>query len=275
MRALTRMTLPRRVLDVLGEYQQRLDREVARERTRRTPDVAACVTEHWSSRRRNLALIAVETALKAMSTGLQRCMYCEESRGADIEHFEPKERAPERAFAWPNLLFVCTICNRQKSTNFDPAMIDPTAVDPLDHLMLSFTTGCYSARPGSAPGAATLRVLPRLESDQPLILGRQHAWTKLQVLLQSYEDAHTSGDTARAKVVRDVVTHEPFSAVFAAALCAARAPNAPAILGVAFVQRLQRRPEIARWLAEADKASRREARERITVLAPRVRRPSA
>ena len=86
---------------------------------------------------------------------------------------------PERAFDWLNLLKICPGCNRQKNDDFDAKLLDPTADDPLEHLVLSFRTGRYVAREDSPRAEATLRVLRRLASDQMLVRGRRDAFLKL------------------------------------------------------------------------------------------------
>ena len=46
-----------------------------------------------------------------MAPGVQRCMYCLDSLGTDIDHFEPKSRRPLRTFCWHNHLLACSRCN--------------------------------------------------------------------------------------------------------------------------------------------------------------------
>src|SRR5258708_27444964 len=46
-----------------------------------------------------------------MAGARARCMFCEDSRGADIDHFWPRARYKSRIFLWKNMLLLCTPCN--------------------------------------------------------------------------------------------------------------------------------------------------------------------
>lgn len=86
----------------------------------------------------------IKGLLERMAPGRIRCMYCLDSRGTDIDHFEPKARTPLRTFCWDNHLLACSHCNsNEKRDRFpcDPStgaclLIDPTVDDPADHLKL-------------------------------------------------------------------------------------------------------------------------------------------
>ncbi|MCI0461002.1 MAG: hypothetical protein L0Z62_28985 [Gemmataceae bacterium] len=79
-------------------------------------------------------------------------MFCEDSRGSDIDHFWPLAHYQERTFVWLNLLFACAECNRVKGDQFAldatgrPLLIDPTAEDPWDYLFYDSRTGNLTAR---------------------------------------------------------------------------------------------------------------------------------
>jgi uncharacterized protein (TIGR02646 family) len=115
-------------------------------------DAGASVNDVWKSARRTIAMGKVLTALHQMANNRLRCFYCEDSRGTDIEHFWPKGRFPARAFAWLNMLLVCSGCNNQKGSQFPcdgqgrPLLIDPTAENPWDHLYYDAETGELAAR---------------------------------------------------------------------------------------------------------------------------------
>ncbi len=271
MRRLARIPLPRRVLAALAAYQRSLDQRLARDGRRKHPDPGGVTEAVWKGRRANHALAAVEIALSAMASGLERCMYCEDSHGCDVEHFRPKARHPQHAFVWENLLFVCTECNRQKNDTFDPLVIDPTKDDPLDHVVLSPTTGKYVAATGSTRGAITLRAIPRLASDQALVQGRRNAWMKLHVMLGRYAAHQTAGRQEEADMIRQIVVDEPFSAVFAALLRASTRPGASDLLGPDLSDLLARHPEVHGWLADADRARAEAAQPRLDAKAKRLR----
>ncbi|MBW8876770.1 MAG: hypothetical protein JF614_17545 [Acidobacteria bacterium] len=88
-----------------------------------------------------------------MASGLERCMYCEDSEGTAIEHFWPKSVYPERAFDWLNYLIACSRCNSNfKRDQFPldaagaPLLVNPSEEEPLDHLSFSPSTGRFEPR---------------------------------------------------------------------------------------------------------------------------------
>ncbi len=276
MRRLPRITLPQRVLDALETYQRELDHAVKAERKKKRPATREVIDAAWSSRLPNTALKAVRVALDAMASGRQRCMYCEDSRAEDIEHFRPKASHPERAFDWLNLLKVCPGCNRQKNDDFDAQLLDPTADDPFDHLVFSFRTGRYVAREDSPRGRVTLRVLRRLASDQILARGRRDAFLKLGAFLRDYHALRGAGRDEEARLIRRCVAREPFSAVFAAMLRASREEGAGDVLGDELMAILAHHPEVYDWLRKTDDARVARAKTKVDTLAKsvRIRRPA-
>ncbi len=111
----------------------------------------------WERARRTKTMGIVFDVLVRMAGRRERCMYCEDSRGTDIEHFRPKRVYRDLSFRWSNLLLVCTGCNRKKGDRFpltpsgDPLLIDPSSEDPWDYLFFDGETGLIVARwlPGS------------------------------------------------------------------------------------------------------------------------------
>ena len=143
-------------------------------------DPKARASKLWSKYSRHRYRERVREALRIMSSGVGRCMYCEDSAAQEVEHFWPKARYPERAFCWENLLLVCGQCNRSKLAQFPldalgkPLLIDPTAEDPTLHLETSPRQGRLMARNGSPRGQTTIDVLKlnRWELER----GRTNAW---------------------------------------------------------------------------------------------------
>lgn len=283
MRKLRRVPLPQRVLDALAVYQDALDDRVALERSKAQPEIRGVVDAAWHSRRSTKAIEAVCIALGAMASGLQRCMYCEDSRGSDVEHLRPKATYPGHTFVWPNLLLVCADCNRQKNAAFDETMLDPTIDDPLDHLVLSINTGRYTTRDESKRGAATLDILRRLNSDPDLTRGRRDAVVMIRVLLSEYERCGLTGRDTEAHLIRETLVNRPFRAVFAAVLRAALDPNATEFFSSCFGEDaareflavLSRHPQMHAWLDGADAARIEGSQPRIEELARAVRRTVA
>jgi len=110
------------------------------------------VQRTWSTARRTKTLRNVFETLVVMAGARARCYFCNDSRGTDIEHFWPKSRYPQRVFEWPNMLLVCSGCNRQKADQFpfdqdgQPLLIDPTKENPWDYLFFEPATGQVVAR---------------------------------------------------------------------------------------------------------------------------------
>lgn len=106
----------------------------------------------WKAARQTQALAAVVRTLQAMMGPRQRCMYCVDSHGSDIEHFWPKASYPAKAFLWPNLLLCCTECGRFKGDRFpltvagEPLLVDPSVDDPWEYLDFDPDTGNLTAR---------------------------------------------------------------------------------------------------------------------------------
>ncbi|MEV6981636.1 hypothetical protein AB0M95_10320 [Sphaerisporangium sp. NPDC051017] len=158
----------------------------------------------------------IQATLIRMSTGLERCMYCEDSQGTDIEHFRPKSAYPAHAFSWANYLLACTRCNsNHKRTRFpqsstgDPLLIDPTTDDPVDHLLLSPSTGLYAGLDDK--GVTTIDVCG-LNRDV-CAAGRANAWTAIECLIPSYSRAVTDSQPRRAGKIIDALRQYPFQSV--------------------------------------------------------------
>lgn len=138
--------------------------------------------------------------LEIMAHGRYCCNYCSDSRGTDIDHFEPLAEAPLRTFDWGNHLLACSRCNSHaKRENFPrdrsgrPLLVDPTVDDPWDHLRLTPSTGKYFAV--SRRGRTTIELLL---DDDLLARGRRAAWLEAQDQVIAHAHAVESGDHLRA-----------------------------------------------------------------------------
>lgn len=168
-------------------------------------------------------------ALNQMAPGHQRCMYCGDSEGTSVDHFEPIARNPLRTFDWLNHLLACSFCNsNQKGSRFpvDPEgvalLIDPTVEDPFDHLALSLSTGEYSAR--TAKGTATMEVLGL--NRAVLTLGRQHAREVVTQALRAWRTAQKVGDGREQALQIRTIRMQPLADVHQAMLRYAMAEGA-------------------------------------------------
>src|SRR5262245_7217245 len=72
----------------------------------------------WSPFRASAQGTEVVRTLRRMAGGRERCMFCSDSLGGDIEHFVPVALHYELTFTWDNLLWICTNCNRYKNQRF-------------------------------------------------------------------------------------------------------------------------------------------------------------
>ena len=143
MRRVTRTALPKDTQRALEQKQARADQR------RQAGELN--VQQEWDRARKTKALKRVHRELRTMAGTQQRCMYCCDSHGTDMEHFWPKTGYPERMFVWPNLLLCCTECGRFKGGSFPtagnlPLLVDPATDDPWQHLDFDPPTGNIVAR---------------------------------------------------------------------------------------------------------------------------------
>ncbi|MFD4643870.1 HNH endonuclease [Lentzea sp. NPDC058436] len=172
---------------------------------------------------------SVRAVLGDMATGLGTCMYCGESRGTDIDHFEPIARNPLRTFDWLNHLLACSTCNsHQKRDQFpvddagDPLLIDPTAEDPFDHLLLTLSAGEYF--PLSAKGEATIEVCGLNKRGLPK--GRMHARKVVSSVLRDWDRARAGSRSDEMLEHVQTVRDQPFADVCQSMLRQALSPGA-------------------------------------------------
>lgn len=187
MRRVSRPALPARV-------QAFLRRRQAIANARRASH-ALDIEREWRSARQTRSIATVLTTLQRMMGPRERCMYCVDSHGSDIEHFRPKSRYPGQAFRWSNLLLCCTECGRLKGSQFPTAgrhalLIDPAAEDPWQHLDFDPDTGNLTARfdfragDWSAKGAKTVEVL-RLDRREAMSAGYLATHRRLAAIVHS------------------------------------------------------------------------------------------
>ncbi|MBK6972203.1 MAG: TIGR02646 family protein [Sterolibacteriaceae bacterium] len=153
------------------------------------------IQREWKAARQTKAVGAVLRTLQQMMGVHERCMYCVDSHGSDIEHFRPKARYPGRAFEWSNMLLCCTECGRFKGSQFPmanrrPMLIDPTAEDPWQHLDFDPDTGNLTARfdlhvgDWSVRGAKTVEIL-RLNRREAMSAGYLKTYRRLTRIVQT------------------------------------------------------------------------------------------
>lgn len=178
--------------------------------------------------RNRLPRRGLREVLNEMAPGYQRCMYCGDSQGTSVDHFEPISRNPIRTFDWLNHLLACSFCNSsQKGSRYpvdedgNALLIDPTVDDPFDHLVLSLSAGEYRAR--TRKGTETIAVLGL--NRAVLITGRLHARA---VVSQALRQWHEGDPGERERQVR-TIHMQPLADVSHAMLRYAIAPGAAQI----------------------------------------------
>jgi uncharacterized protein (TIGR02646 family) len=198
----------------------------------------------------NKAFREVREILARMASGLERCMYCEDSEGTAIEHFWPKSAYPERAFDWLNYLIACSLCNSNfKRDQFPldgagvPLLVNPAEEEPLDHLSFSPSTGRFEPR--SLKGDPSIAVFGLNRAT--LTKGRASTWIVLEQLLIRYAEFQAAGEAAKAEKIETAVRNHPFAGVFAALLRMASGPNADLLIDGECLRVIQSRPEIGTW----------------------------
>jgi uncharacterized protein (TIGR02646 family) len=191
VRRLIRTALPAQTEQALARRQQTADgKRVAGTLT---------VTQEWKQARKTKPLKTVLGVLKQMAGERERCMYCGDSHGTDIEHFWPKARYPDRMFRWLNMLLCCAECGRFKGdqlpldANGLPMMLDPSSENPWDFIDFNPDTCTFVARfdlTSNAPfarGAKTIEVL-QLDRREALEAGYRKTHRRILALAEQAID---------------------------------------------------------------------------------------
>lgn len=152
-------------------------------------------TADWKCARQTQSMGKVLSTLHAMVGERQRCMYCLDSHGSDIEHFRPKNRYHKYMYRWENMLLCCTHCGRIKGDQFPMEgrrvlLVDPTKENPWDSLDFDPTTGSICARfdvqlnKWSLKGEKTVEVL-HLDKREALSQGYLKTLRRLSETIRS------------------------------------------------------------------------------------------
>lgn len=175
--------------------------------------------------RSNATFRAVRERLSDMCAGAQRCAYCEDSVGDEVEHIKPKDLYPEDVFRWPNYVYACGPCNGGKNNKFavmtgagrvdvtrargapvtpptpgEPAFINPRADDPLDFLTMDLL-GTFLVLPRDGlPDAAADRAdftIETLNLNRDLLLeARSNAFGGYRARLTEFGSRRDAGASA-------------------------------------------------------------------------------
>lgn len=181
MRRVQRPPLPQRAQTYLQEKHQLV---VLRKKAG-TLDVDTL----WKQSRQTKTISDACKLLQQVMGPRERCMYCLDSHGTDVEHFKPKATYPLSTFQWKNWLVCCTECGRIKGSQFPtvngkPLLVNPTSENPWMHIDFDPDTGNLMARfeittnDWSPKGAATVKVL-QLDGREALAAGYRKTYLKL------------------------------------------------------------------------------------------------
>lgn len=166
------------------------------------------VNKEWDRARQNKPLKTAFATLRKMAGARERCMYCGDSKGTDIEHYWPKSRYPRKMFCWNNMLLGCTDCGRDhKGIDFPldaakkPLLINPASKDdPWQHLDFDPVTGNFAARfdalkQPDPKGEATVNTL-HLDKRESLATGHQKTYKRItQIITNAAADLHPNAAT--------------------------------------------------------------------------------
>lgn len=200
----------------------------------------------WENRTKNRAFAEIRGALTKMAHGNERCMYCNASEAADIDHFRPLSLYPGHAFVWENYLLACSICNSHRKGDRFPLdedgqtlLINPTWDDPAAHLDYSVETGRYGHidRRGEVSNVTFGLNRKKLPAE------RMKAWRNLGRFLRNYDSLLAHDNLVDAEIQREDILQEPHGALLVW-LLAHRDE-----LDASLREILDRRPEIAAWVA--------------------------
>ena len=185
------------------------------------PDLRdARAAELWQSKSRT-HFRTIRLALRNICSGNERCMYCEDSAGAHIDHFRPRAMDSLSTFVWENYLLACSICNsnyKRDEFPLDPSgnaqLVDPTVDEPQDHLMFSSATGRYEPVPGSTKADESIRVFGL--NRAVLETARRDAWQLFEIGIVAYGKALDDGKSDKAEQIGASLRRLPCAGVLQA-----------------------------------------------------------
>jgi hypothetical protein len=176
----------------------------------------------------------VRAYLEKMAPGIQRCMYCGDNLGTDIDHFEPMSHAPVKTFEWLNHLLACSFCNSNQKRDSYPRdlsgkvlLIDPTSEDPSRHLLLILSNGEYRAL--THQGQTSIDVFGLNRAD--LARGRAGAFHTRRATLCYAKTLFDAGRQNDAIKYLSALVEEPHASVLYAIIRSVSLPGAVDLLG--------------------------------------------
>jgi HNH endonuclease len=186
--------------------------------------------------------------LALMAPGIQRCMYCGDNLGTDIDHFAPISISPLKTFEWLNHLLACSHCNSNEKRDKYPCdaagnalLLDPTRERPSDHLRLVLNEGRYDGL--TEIGSVSIEVFGLNRPD--LRQGRERAFRTRRAILYYIHKLIVEGREDEAILNMEALVEEPHASVLHAILGVMESNQAEAVLGPDIVAIL-RNPDMQR-----------------------------
>lgn len=203
MRRVVRRNLSARSARILNDEQRDADKLLAAG--------ILDITTEWKRARRNNPLKEAFGVLRQMAGNRERCMYCGDSHGTDIEHFWPKAPYPARMFRWTNMLLCCNECGWIKGDDFpiehdEPLLIDPASENPWEFLDFDPRTGTIVPRydqdrqQETPKGQATVRVL-ELDRREAMARGYRRSFRHI---MRTLEDAINQPNPDIATLIQEL-----------------------------------------------------------------------
>ncbi len=200
----------------------------------------------WASARAEKQ--GIRQHLAQMAPGIERCMYCGDNRGTDIDHFEPIREFPTGTFEWLNHLLACSTCNSNQKRDLFPRdssgtvlLIDPTRDDPMRHLRLILRTGDY--RPLTPQGEASVTVFGLNRRD--LTRGRAGAFEMARAALCRAHHLLGQGRDDEALDCLRALAEQPHASVLHEMLRSVDLPGAVDVLGADLTAALESQEVLA------------------------------
>ena len=192
---------------------------------------------------KNRAFREVRKTLTKMCSGAQRCVYCEDSVGDEVEHIQPKDLYPCVVFVWTNFVYACGRCNGNKSNKYavflnnriidvtrprgakvvapasgPPVFLNPRVEDPLGFLDLDLgNTFMVVARDGIAHidrkrAEFTIDTL-KLNRDV-LLRARATAFGSYRARLYEYVDIRETANLQRLNLLAQTLKSMPHPTIW-------------------------------------------------------------
>lgn len=188
------------------------------------PGRVVMAREQWRLLKPSKWLKTLRGKLADSCSGLERCMYCEDSRADEIEHRRPKKLYPDDAFSWANWLYACGECNgvHVKGDRFAviiqnrcvevsrsdggpvappqaglDALLDLRGEDPMDFIWLNLESGYFTPDCDDRQSERYLRAEWTithlcLNSRSRLLRARRNAYVMFSTLLRDYVEQRSA-----------------------------------------------------------------------------------